>query len=153
MAKQYLTKERYESLMKELESLKRDGRNRVAERLKKAKEFGDLSENSEYQEAREEQSYLERKIKELEEVLRNSEIISKKVDGSAVVTVGSKVHLTKEGREIAYTIVGSNEAQPTEGFISNESPIGKALLGTKKGDKIIIQTPKGKSEYKIVEIE
>lgn len=152
MSKKYLTEERYRDLTQELQELKNHGRRNVAERLKRAKEFGDLSENSEYQEAREEQTYLERRIQGLEGILRVSEII-KNDGGNAVVSVGSKVTLQKEGKNVSYTIVGSNEARPSEGYVSNESPIGKAVLGLKPGDKIQIQTPKGKSEYFVVSVE
>ncbi len=153
MTKQYLTKERHDVLVQELQDLKNSGRRAVAEKLKRAKEFGDLSENSEYQEAREEQTYLERRIQELTEILRTSEIIKKDSNGGAVVSMGSKVTLQRDGKSFIYTIVGSNEAKPTEGFVSNESPMGKAVLGTKPGDKIQIQTPKGKSDYLIVSVE
>lgn len=153
MKKEYLTKERHEVLVKESQELKTEGRRRVAERLKRAKEFGDLSENSEYQEAREEQSYLERRIQELEEVLRHSVIIKKNEETVSVISVGSKVVVAKDGKDVAYTIVGSNEAHPAQGLVSNESPIGKALLGKKAGDRVEIQTPKGKTEYKVVSVE
>lgn len=154
MAKNYLTKERHEILIKELYELKTDGRRQIAERLKRAKEFGDLSENSEYQEAREQQSYLERRIQELEGILRGVVIIKKSDEtNNAKVSVGSKVTLSREDKNIVYTIVGSNEAQPAQGLISNESPIGKALLGKASGDSVSIQTPKGRIEYTIVTIE
>lgn len=153
MAKHYLTKERHDFLVKDLLELKTEGRRQVAERLKRAKEFGDLSENSEYQEAREQQSYLERRIQELEGVLRGVVIIKKGEEMPTVVAVGSKVTLTRDGKDMVYTIVGSNEAQPSLGFISNESPMGKALLGKGPGDAVTIQTPKGKTGYTVVSIE
>ena len=148
----YLTKERYEELQEELKNLKTDGRQAVAARLKYAKELGDLSENSEYQEAREEQSRLEQKIGQVEEVLRNSSII-KKPAGTATVRIGSKVKVKKGSESLTYTIVGSSEAEPSQGFISNESPIGKALLGKKVGDVVNIKTPKGEVSYQVLSID
>lgn len=153
MNTQYLTEERHIELIEELKNLKNDGRRKVAERLKKAKEFGDLSENSEYQEAREEQSMLERKIQEIEELLRKSVIIKKNKTSSSLIRIGAKVKIKKDGTEIDYTIVGSNEAHPLQGLISNESPIGRALIGKKAGDKILVEAPKGKVAYEILSVE
>ena len=151
MSKQYLTKDRYELLKKELEALKSSGRLEVAARLKQAKELGDLSENADYQEAREAQSTLERKIREMEEIVRQSVIIEKNAGGS-VVKIGSTVNVKKGKEVIKYTIVGSNEARPAEGFISNASPIGKAILGKSAGEVAQIETPKGAVKYEILEI-
>src|SRR3989344_666604 len=133
MDKTYLSQERFDELNQELVQLKSEGRVTVAERLKQAKEMGDLSENSEYQEAREEQGRLEKKIGELEEILRNSAII-KKIAGTEAVKIGTKIKVKKGNDIINFTIVGSNESNPAQGFISNESPIGKGLLGKKVGD-------------------
>lgn len=149
---QYLTKERYEDLKKHLLDLRNHGREEVALRLRHAKSFGDLSENSEYQEARDAQAALERRILELEDLLRSSRII----EGTEVkdeVRVGARVTLRKDGGEIVYTIVGSNEANPLRGFISNESPIGKALLGKKVHEAAEVVTPKGMVQYEIIRIE
>ena len=152
--KNYLTKERYEEITTELEGLKLEGRRVVAERLKHAKELGDLSENSEYQEARDEQARLEGKIAELEDLLRSSAIIEKNGNGSSGIRVGSKVTVKKGGEKRVFTIVGSNESNPTEGLISNESPIGQALIGKKDGDKVTVTIPNGVSvEYQILSIE
>ena len=151
MSKQYLTKDRYELLKKELEALKSSGRLEVAARLKQAKELGDLSENADYQEAREAQSTLERKIREMEEIVRQSVIIEKNAGGS-VVKIGSTVNVKKGKEVIKYTIVGSNEARPAEGLISNVSPIGKAILGKSAGEIAQIETPKGAVKYEILEI-
>lgn len=149
----YLTQERHDELVKELSELKTKGRQKVAGRLQQAKELGDLSENFDYQEAREEQSRLEQRIIELEGLLRQSSII-KKSASTATVRIGSKVKVKKNGGDtLVYTVVGSNEAHPTEGLISNESPIGKALLGKKAGDTVKVRAPKGEIEYQIVEIE
>jgi len=148
----YLTQERYNELLEELNNLKTGGRREIAERLKQAKELGDLSENAEYQEAREEQSRLEKKISQLEELLRNSTII-KKATGTATVRIGSKVKVKKDREIVSYTIVGSNEAEPDQGLISNASPIGHGLLGKKIGDIVAIRTPKGENLYQILNIE
>lgn len=154
----YLTQERYNELVKELGELKVRGRAEIAERLKQAKELGDLSENSEYQEVREEQARLEQKIQQIEELLRHSSIIKKSTGG--IVEIGSKVKVKRNGRdaesnnEVAvFTIVGSPEADPTKGFISNESPIGRNLLGKKVGDVVYVQTPKGEVCYQILSID
>lgn len=152
MAKYYVTKDRFEELKKELEELKTKKRLEVGERLKRAKEYGDLSENSEYSEAKDEQLQVESKIIELENMVKNA-ILIKKNGGSDEVRIGSTVEVLKNGKEFKYEIVGSNEAKPEEGKISNESPIGAVLLGKKVGETIVVQAPGGQSEYKIVKIE
>ena len=152
MPSHYLTKDRFAELQEELKRLKTEGRKAVAERLKKAKEYGDLSENSEYAEAKEEQDRLERRIFELEEMLKNVSIIQKPTVKSDEVTVGATIKVSKDGKEFTYQIVGSNETQPEAGRISNESPLGRAFLGKKAGDIAKITTPKGEVEYKIVAI-
>lgn len=152
--KNYLTKERFDEIVAELESLKLGGRRTVAERLKHAKELGDLSENSEYQEARDEQARLEGKIAELEDLVRSSAIIEKTGNGTGGIRVGSKVTVKRNGEKRIFTIVGSNESKPTEGLISNESPIGQALIGKKEGEKTMVATPNGNSvEYTILSVE
>jgi len=148
----YLSKDKYEELKIELERLKKEVRKEVAERLKRAKEYGDLSENAEYSEAKEEQARVESRIFELKDVLRNASII-KKTGGKNIVQIGSTIEVKKGSRELKYTIVGSNEAKPEANLISNESPLGKAFLGKKKGDVVGIETPGGKVEYKIMKIE
>lgn len=154
MSNSYLSQERYNEISETLKKLKTEGRQNVAERLKQSKELGDLSENSDYQEAREEQSRLERKIAELEELLKISSII-KKSDGNNVhIRVGSNVSVKKNGSEkIKYVIVGSSEASPADGLISNESPVGKSLLGKKIGDKVSVKTPSGEVSYEVLTIE
>lgn len=148
----YLSQEGYDELVKELNELKTSGRKGVAERLKHAKELGDLSENSEYQEAREDQTRLEQHINQIEETLRQMVLI-KKTSGSATVRIGSRVKVKKNGDMVVFSIVGSHEAHPADGFISNESPLARALLGKKIGDAVEVQTPKGPVTYLIVEIE
>lgn len=149
--KNYLTRERYKELEEELKELKTKGRKKVAERLKKAKALGDLSENSEYQEARNERDHLEQKINKLQNILRNAEII-KKSQNNDKVRVGSKVKIKRGKTEKEYTIVGSQESDPAEGLISNESPIGEALLGARLGEEVKVKTPKGNKNYEIVKI-
>jgi transcription elongation factor GreA len=123
----------------------------VADRIKQARELGDLSENAEYQTAREEQDRLETRISELEHVLQNSEIIKKpKKDGQ--VRLGSTVSLRNSGKPLQFQVVGTMEADPAQGKISDESPIGKVLMGRKVGDKAELKTPAGTHTYKIVEI-
>lgn len=152
MARGYLSQERYNELVKELEELKTAGRRKIADRLKHSKDLGDLSENSDYQEAREEQARLERRIGELEDLVRTSAII-KKTEGGGVVRVGAKVRVRKDGVSVDYVIVGSSESNPAEGLISNESPVGQNLLGRKVGDTVQVKTPKGEVMYEIEAIE
>ena len=152
MDKQYLTKERLEELKEELADLKTRRRIEVGERLKRAKELGDLSENSEYFEAREEQAQVETRIGELEDMVKNAEIIEK-THSTGTVSIGSTIQVEKGGQRMKFTIVGSNEAKPEAGFISNESPLGKTFLGKKAGDKVTVTAPKGKIEYTILAIE
>ena len=155
VTKYYLTQERKEELRRELGELKSGGRIRVAERLKRAKELGDLSENAEYVEARDEQQQVEMRIAELEEILRSSEII-KKSDDRSIVEIGDTVTALRQGaagQEMKFTIVGSDESKPEDGFISNESPLGQALLGRSVEDEVNVQAPAGEVSYKIVKIE
>lgn len=126
-------------------------RGRIAERIKAARELGDLSENAEYQTAREEQDRLESRISELDHILQNSQLIKKpKSDGQ--VRLGSKVELKDGGKPFTYQIVGTMEANPAGGKVSDESPIGKALLGKKVGDKAELKTPAGTHTYKIIKV-
>lgn len=148
-----LTKEGYEKLKEELEYLKNDSRDEIAERIKVAISFGDLSENSEYEDAKREQSYLEGKIAELEKKLIYVKIIESEVDYKKV-TLGSKVKLVniENGEEYIFTIVGSMEFDPDNLKISNVSPIGKAILDKKVGTTVKVNLPVGLIQYKIVEI-
>lgn len=149
--KNYLTQDRYDAIVAELAKLKDEGRKVVAERLRHAKDLGDLSENAEYQEAREDQTRLEVRIEELEDLLRNSSII-KLETGGVTVRIGTRVTLKKGNAKVQYTVVGSNEAKPLEGLISNESPIGQAVLGKKVGDIIKVKAPNGIVEYQVLDI-
>jgi transcription elongation factor GreA len=152
MAKQYLTKERLNELKLELDELKNKKRNEVAQRLKTAKEYGDLSENSEYVEAREEQANVEARIFELEELMKEATTIQIG-EGGDTVQVGSVVTVKKGDKTTTYTIVGSYEAKPEEGRISDESPLGKAFLKKKVGDMVAVTTPGGATNYEILKIE
>ena len=151
MNKQYITKERLEEFKVELEELKNAKRQEVAQRLKQAKEYGDLSENSEYAEAREEQASVETRIAELEELLKNAVLIEKTIPDGAV-QVGSTVTVKKGGKLFEYTIVGIYEVKPEEGRISDESPLGKAFIGHKVGETVSVTVPAGTSTYEIVKI-
>jgi len=156
MMKQYLTKEKLEELKNELNELKTVKRVEVGEKLKRAKELGDLSENSEYFEAREDQSRVESRIFELEGTLKDVELIKKSHSGgsaSGIVKVGSTIEVSRSGKKMKFFIIGSNETNPDEGYISNESPLGKAFLGRKAGDNVLIQVPNGKVEYKVLSVE
>jgi transcription elongation factor GreA len=153
MTKQYLTKERLEEFKTELEQLKNIRRNEVAQRLKQAKEYGDLSENSEYAEARDEQANVETRIFELEDLLKDAVIIEKNGGGNGTIEVGSVITIKKGDKTSVYTLVGKYEAKPEEGKISDESPLGKAFLKHKVGDKIPVTTPAGVMTYEILKIE
>jgi transcription elongation factor GreA len=152
MSKQYVTKERLEEFKAELEELKNTRRNEVAQRLRQAKEYGDLSENSEYAEAREEQGNVETRIFELEDLLKDAVVIEKTED-NGVIQIGSVVTIKKGVKTSVYTIVGKHEAKPEEGKISDESPLGKAFLKHKVGDKVNVTTPAGIVSYEILKIE
>jgi transcription elongation factor GreA len=151
MTKQYLTQERLDELKAELDELKNKKRQEVAQRLKTAKEYGDLSENSEYVEAREEQANVEARIFELEELMK--EVVTIKTgEGGDIVGVGSVVTVKKGEKTTTYTIVGSYEAKPEEGRISDESPLGKAFLGKKVGDMVAVTTPGGATKFEVLKI-
>lgn len=152
-----VTKEGLDKLVGELENLKNIKRREVAARIKEAISYGDLSENSEYEEAKNEQAFIEGRILELEEKVKNAKIISGKVKAAETIQLGTTVHLknvSKNREELeVYTIVGSTEADPFEGKISNESPVGSSLLDKGKGDTIKVSIPAGNVEYKIVKLD
>ena len=151
-----LTPEGLQKLKDELEDLSINRRRAVADRIKEAREFGDISENSEYDDAKNEQAMLEARIASLEEKLRSASVIKASELDSNVVRVGSLVSVKDEGsgKSLKYTIVGSTEANPSENRLSNESPVGKGLLGRKKGDTVKVTLPNGKSrELKITKID
>jgi transcription elongation factor GreA len=146
----YLTAEGLEKLKAELNELITVERPRVAARIHEAKLDGDLSENAEYEDAKQEQSFLEGRIATLELQLRNAAVIEK--GNGDKVGIGSKVVIKGTDGEERLTIVGSAEASPRDGRISNESPVGQALMGRKKGDKVTVQTPAGSADYTVVSI-
>ena len=149
-----LTDEGLKKLKDELENLKTKGRADIAEKIKIARGYGDLSENSEYDEAKNEQSKIEARIVEIEAMLKNVEIISDVKGKSKTVILGSKVKIldVEFEEECEYRIVGSAEADPAAGLISDESPVGKALLGHKVGDIVFAEAPAGEIEFKILAI-
>ena len=151
-----LTPEGYERLTQELELLRTDRRREVADRIRVAREFGEIAENAEYDDAKNEQMMLEHRISQLEERLANAQVIDKKRVDTSIVSVGAVVRLrdvdAKETTE--YFIVGSAEANPAENKLSNESPVGKAIMGRKKGETVEVVTPRGgKVKFKIMEIK
>ena len=151
-----LTPEGLDKLKDEIEHLSTVKRREVAERIKEAREFGDISENSEYDDAKNEQAMLEARIASLEDKLRSASVIDASELDNDVVRVGSVVNVKDEssGKSLKYTIVGSTEANPSENRLSNESPVGKGLLGRKKGDTVKVQLPNGKiRELKITKID
>lgn len=150
MKKQYqITNEGKKELEAELLELK-SRRGAVADKISEARDFGDLSENAEYDAAREEQGLLETRIAEIEEIINNAEII--KASKRSTIGLGSRVELKTGTKKVVYTIVGPVEADPLEGRVSNESPIGMALYGKKEGDTVTISTPKGDITYTIISV-
>lgn len=150
MKKMYqITKEGKAELEKELAELV-SRRGAVADKISEARDFGDLSENAEYDAAREEQGLLETRIAEIEDILNNAELI--KSSGKGTIGLGSRVELKTGAKKVAYTVVGPVEADPLEGKISNESPIGMALYGKKVDDKVTITTPKGDITYTVISV-
>lgn len=155
MAKIYrLTKEGLKKLEEELMTLKTEGRRDIAEKIKVARGYGDLSENSEYDDAKNEQAKIEARIADLEVMLKNVEVIESDADNDTV-TLGSTVVIKnmKAKREFTFKVVGSYQASPAEGKISDESPVGKALMGHKAGDTVTANTPQGDIQLKILKIE
>jgi transcription elongation factor GreA len=151
-----ITQEGLEKLREEIEHLSTVKRREVAERIKEAREFGDIAENAEYDDAKNEQALLEQRIAQLEERLRRSTVIDEKEISTDEVQVGSVVHVKdqKSGDSQKFQIVGSAEADPSEHKLSNEAPIGKALLGCKRNDVVSVDVPRGpKKKLKITKIE
>lgn len=149
----YLSKEKYEELKKELEYLMTVRRREVAEKLEYAKSLGDLSENTEYQEAREDQAGTEERIAKIESLVRSAEIVSR--EAGETISIGSRVTLQREGAngEEVYEIVGEEESDIPQKKLSHKSPLGLAIVGKKKGDKIAVKTPAGEKHYKIVDVK
>ncbi len=149
-----LTDEGLKKLEEELEYLKTQKRQEVAEKIKHARGFGDLSENSEYDEAKDEQAKVELRIVEIEKMLKNAKIIDNEEINLDIVSVGTKLKIYDFDfdEEVSYSVVGSTEADPDSGKISDESPIGRALLGRKAGETVDVDTPGGTIKLKILEI-
>ncbi len=150
--KQRYTREGFLKLQEEYDLLTKVKREEVKKAIAEARSFGDLSENSEYDEARNEQAKIETRIKELEELIRNAEITSDDDMDEGVVGLGSTVKVVTNGREVVYSIVGSNEANPFENKISDMSLIGKSLIGKRMGDELEIKTNAGQVVIKVLEV-
>jgi transcription elongation factor GreA len=150
-----LTADGYKKLQQEIDRLRTEKRREVAERIRVAREFGDIAENAEYDDAKNEQAMLEHKIAQLEERLLSARVITKKEISKDAVSVGSRVRLRdmQANKTFEYHIVGSAEANPAENKLSNESPVGKAIIGHKKGDVVEVSAPRGSLKFKILEIK
>ena len=150
-----LTLARKEELERELEQLLTVARKEVAKEIQVAREFGDLAENAEYDAAKAKQAGIEARILEIEEILKNAEVVTDADIKTNVVSIGTKVtvHDKLANEDVTYTIVGATEANPFEFKISDESPVGKALIGQKKGAKVKVETPTGENEYTVLKIE
>jgi transcription elongation factor GreA len=150
-----LTPEGYEKLKAEIEYLSTEKRREVAERIRHAREFGDIAENSEYDDAKNEQALLEHRIATLEERLRSARVIQKGDVKKDEVSIGSKVRLKDmaTNKTLEYFIVGSAEANPSEMKLSNESPVGKAIIGKRKGEVVEVAAPRGTLKFKVLEIK
>lgn len=148
----YLTAEGVKKLKEELVDLTSNQRHKIAARLKEAKEYGDLSENTAWDDAKDQQAFLEGRISEVENILKHASVIQTPKSGGTV-NLGSTVHLELENGVQKFTIVGSTEANPEKGYISNVSPIGQALIGKKPGETVEVNVPSGTMTYKIMKVE
>ena len=146
------TQEGFEKLKQEYEFRAKEERERIKVAIAEARSFGDLSENAEYDEARNEQAKNEARIKELEELIQHAEVVDDATVDANLVGLGSCVKVEKNGKEIEYKIVGSNEADPFDNKVSDMSPVGKALIGAKKGDSVSVTTPSGVMELKVLDV-
>lgn len=151
MPDQIITQEGYDKLKSELELLKTTKRKEIAERIQVAKDMGDLSENAEYSEAKDAQAFNEGRIAEISHILKNLTIV-KNGHSKGFVGMGSKIIVESNGKRKELLIVSFNEADPIAGKISNESPLGKALVNKSKGSKVSVETPRGRVEYEIIDI-
>ena len=152
--KHILTSKGMQALEDELQDLKVVKRKEIAQKIKEAREQGDLSENAEYDAAKDEQRYMEARIEELEKIIKNAEVIDESAYDKDTVSIGSTIKFYDEefDEELEYRIVGSTESDILKGLISNESPLGKALIGAKVGETVQVESPDGFSRYKILEI-
>ncbi len=146
------TQEGFEKLKEEYDFRTREERERIKVAIAEARSFGDLSENAEYDEARNEQAKNEARIKELEELIQHAEIVDENLIDAGVVSLGSCVKVEKGGKEIEYKIVGSNEADPFANKISDMSPVGKGLIGARKGDVVTVEIPAGTLTMKVLDV-
>lgn len=155
MNEQIISQEGYNKLKEEHDFLVNVKRREIADRIEKAKELGDLSENAEYHEAKDAQAFNEGRIGELATLLKNLTVVESDGNGHGKITMGSKIVVKnlKTGDEKTFTIVSFNEAAPADGKISNESPLGLAFLGRKKDEEATVETPKGEVKYKILKVE
>jgi len=151
----YISEQKLEEIKKELEERKTILRHQISQRIQEAQTQGDISENAEYTEAKEAQSFNEGKIIELENLIKNAVVVSKNSGNNKnTIQVGSKIVVKdQKGHKFEFVIVGSEDANPIEGKISNESPLGEAFLDHRKGDEVEVQTPRGKLKYKIIKIK
>ncbi len=150
----YITKEGLENLKKELKELKTVKRKEIANRIQEAKELGDLSENAEYSEAKNEQAFSEGRISELDNIIKNVTIVDeKKIKNSDIVNVGSSIKVKNDGKTLTFIIVGASEINLDQGKISHKSPIGKAFIGRKSGETVEITVPDGVKKFEIISIE
>ena len=152
MTNQIISQEGYDKLKNELDNLVNVKRREIATRIQIAKDMGDLSENAEYSEAKDAQAFNDGRILEISRMIKNLTIVKNGKNGEKIA-MGSKVSIVNGDNEKVYTIVSFNEADPAEGRISNESPLGQAFLNKKKGDKVNVKTPKGEIEYEILNVE
>ena len=152
--KHILTSKGMQALEDELQDLKVVKRKEIAQKIKEAREQGDLSENAEYDAAKDEQRFMEARIEELEKIIKNAEVIDESAYDKDTVSIGSTIKFYDEefDEELEYRIVGSTESDILKGLISNESPLGKALIGAKVGETVQVESPDGFSRYKILEI-
>jgi transcription elongation factor GreA len=148
-----LTSAKLEDLKKQLYEYKHAKRLEVAKRIEEAKEYGDLSENSEYEEAKNQQAFVEGKIAEIEEIIKNATIVDQKASVDGKIVIGSSVSLkTSTGQKLDYMLVGALESDPSHGKISIDSPVGKAFMNKRQGDKIVVSLPTGKSEFEVLTV-
>lgn len=152
MTDNIISQEGFDKLTKELLFLEKTKRREIANRIQKAKDMGDLSENAEYSDAKDAQAFNEGRILELKQMVKILTVVNKE-NSKGVIGMGSKIIVSMDGEERDFTIVSFNEVDPLEGKISNESPIGQAFIGKKKGDCAIVTTPKGDKEYKVISVE
>ncbi|MFZ2189696.1 MAG: transcription elongation factor GreA [Candidatus Magasanikiibacteriota bacterium] len=150
---QYMSQDKLESLEAELKELREEKIPALAKRIDDARQMGDLSENAEYHQAREDMAWAQSRVKQIQYILENSEIIDEDTQTGGTVNIGSTVLVRGERGEKEYTIVGAQEADPSTGKISNESPLGSAFMSKKKGDKVEVQLPSGVQEFKILQVK